>query len=125
MTEATEAVQDGADGTPQEAPEPTVAPSVEDTMLRLRLDDDLLDDVTHAIPQAVAEAESILERRLYASEADMEAAGDLRGVVIRPDITAAMLLLIDASVGANASKDAETKRQRAEMMLLRYAYRGV
>ncbi|MDH1765210.1 hypothetical protein N5D37_05755 [Comamonas aquatica] len=125
MTEATEAVQDGADGTPQEAPEPTVAPSVEDTMLRLRLDDDLLDDVTHAIPQAVAEAESILERRLYASEADMEAAGDLRGLVIRPDITAAMLLLIDASVGANASKDAETKRQRAEMMLLRYAYRGV
>lgn len=125
MTEATEAVQDGADGTPQEAPEPTVAPSVEDTMLRLRLDDDLLDDVTHAIPQAVAEAESILERRLYASEAEMEAAGDLRGVVIRPDITAAMLLLIDASVGANASKDAETKRQRAEMMLLRYAYRGV
>lgn len=125
MTEATEAVQDGADGTPQEAPEPTVAPSVEDTMLRLRLDDDLLDDVTHAIPQAVAEAESILERRLYASESDMEAAGDLRGLVIRPDITAAMLLLIDASVGANASKDAETKRQRAEMMLLRYAYRGV
>ncbi|WP_155895570.1 hypothetical protein [Comamonas aquatica] len=125
MTESTEAVQDGADGTPQEAPEPTVAPSVEDTMLRLRLDDDLLDDVTHAIPQAVAEAESILERRLYASEADMEAAGDLRGLVIRPDITAAMLLLIDASVGANASKDAETKRQRAEMMLLRYAYRGV
>lgn len=125
MTEATEAVQDGADGTPQEAPEPTVAPSVEDTMLRLRLDDDLLDDVTHAIPQAVAEAESILERRLYASEAEMEAAGDLRGLVIRPDITAAMLLLIDASVGANASKDAETKRQRAEMMLLRYAYRGV
>lgn len=125
MTEATEAVQDGADGTSQEAPEPTVAPSVEDTMLRLRLDDDLLDDVTHAIPQAVAEAESILERRLYASEADMEAAGDLRGLVIRPDITAAMLLLIDASVGANASKDAETKRQRAEMMLLRYAYRGV
>ncbi|EXU78766.1 hypothetical protein AX13_09760 [Comamonas aquatica DA1877] len=98
---------------------------MEDTMLRLRLDDDLLDDVTHAIPQAVAEAESILERRLYASEADMEAAGDLRGLVIRPDITAAMLLLIDASVGANASKDAETKRQRAEMMLLRYAYRGV
>lgn len=125
MTEATEAVQDGADGTPQEAPEPTVAPSVEDTMLRLRLDDDLLDDVTHAIPQAVAEAESILERRLYASEAEMEAAGDLRGLVVRPDITAAMLLLIDASVGANASKDAETKRQRAEMMLLRYAYRGV
>lgn len=125
MTEATETVQDGADGTPQEEPEPTVAPSVEDTMLRLRLDDDLLDDVTHAIPQAVAEAESILERRLYASEAEMEAAGDLRGLVIRPDITAAMLLLIDASVGANASKDAETKRQRAEMMLLRYAYRGV
>jgi hypothetical protein len=125
MTEATEAVQDGADGTPQEAPAPTVAPSVEAVMQRLRLDDDLLEDVTQAIPQAVAEAESILERSLYASEAEMEVAGDLQGLVIRPDITAAMLLLIDASVGANATKDAEAKRQRAETMLLRYAYRGV
>lgn len=104
---------------------PSVVPSVEQVMLRLRLDDDLALDVESAIPEAQAEAQSILERRLYASEADLVAAADPHGLVVTADITAAMLLLIDAAVGANRSDAAEVKRGRAEQILLRRAYRGV
>lgn len=105
--------------------EPGVQPTIETVMLRLRLDDDLREDVVQAIPQAVAEAESILERKLYATALQMQDANDPKGLLIRPDITAAMLLLIDAMVGSNSVQDAETKRTRSEAILLRYAYRGV
>lgn len=104
---------------------PSVVPSVGQVMQRLRLDDDLALDVENAIPEAQAEAQSILERRLYASEADLVAAADPCGLVVTADITAAMLLLIDAAVGANRSDAAEVKRGRAEQILLRRAYRGV
>lgn len=104
---------------------PGVQPTVEIVMLRLRLDDDLREDVEQAIPQAVAEAESILERKLYATAQQMQDANDPKGLLIRPDVTAAVLLLIDAMVGANSVQDSETKRNRGEAILMRYAYRGV
>lgn len=104
---------------------PSVQPTVEAVMHRLRLDEDLREDVEQAIPQAVAEAESILERTLYATVQQMQDANDMKGLLIRPDITAAMLLLIDAMVGSNSVQDAETKRTRGETILMRYAYRGV
>lgn len=104
---------------------PSVAPTIEDVMQRLRLDEDLQQDAENAIPEAVAECESILERKLYVSVQALEDAKDPKGLVIQPDVTAAMLLLIDAAVGANTVQDSETKRGRAESILLRRAYRGV
>lgn len=104
---------------------PSVAPTIEDVMERLRLDEDLQQDAENAIPEAVAECESILERKLYATAQALVDAKDSKGLVIQPDVTAAILLLIDAAVGANSVQDAETKRSRAESILLRRAYRGV
>ena len=104
---------------------PSVAPAIADVMQRLRLDEDLQQDAENSIPEAVAECESILERKLYATAQELADAKDPKGLVIQPDVTAAILLLIDATVGANSVQDAETKRSRAESILLRRAYRGV
>ncbi len=104
---------------------PSVAPAIADVMQRLRLDEDLQQDAENAIPEAISECESILERKLYATKQELADANDSKGLVIQPDVTAAILLLIDATVGANSVQDAETKRSRAETILLRRAYRGV
>ena len=55
---------------------PSVAPAIADVMQRLRLDDDLQQDAENAIPEAVAECESILERKLYATEQELADAKD-------------------------------------------------
>lgn len=93
-------------------------------MLRLRLDDDLADDVAAAIPQAHAEAEAFLDGKLYASEQARADAQDARGIVCTPDIMAAQLLLVDALVADNAEGDVETKRARALSMLRRHRNMG-
>lgn len=92
-----------------------IAPTAEEALQRLRLPDDLLDDVTAAIPQALAEAQDFLDGKLYESEA---AKGlDVTGVVVTPAIIAAQLLLIDALVGYNDTADQGVKRKRAFDML--------
>lgn len=100
------------------------APSLNAAMLRLRIDDDLSADVEAAIPEAKAEAESFLDGTLYATEQARVVAQDCRGIVIKPDIIAAQLLLIDAAVGRNSDEAADLKRRRALSMLLRHRNMG-
>lgn len=100
------------------------APSVDAALLRLRLDDDLRDDVQAAIPQAHAEAVTYLDGKLYATDEELQAAEDLRGIVCTPDIIAAQLLLIDALVNNNSDAGADLKRERAYRMLLRHRNMG-
>lgn len=108
--------------TDQEAPPPAEAdptmPTLEAAMLRLRIDDDLTDDVKAAIPEAKAEAETFLDGTLYATQEARDAALDCNGIVIRPDIIAAQLLLVDAIVHSNTDEGADLKRKRAYSMLL-------
>lgn len=103
--------------------DPTV-PTLAAAMLRLRIDDDLSADVQSAIPEAKAEAESFLDGTLYATEQARAAVQDCTGIVIKPDIIAAQLLLIDAVVGRNSDESADLKRQRAFSMLRRHRNMG-
>ena len=102
-----------------ESSEPT-RPTLEQALRRLRIDDDLAADVTDAIPQAKAEAEAFLDGTLYVDAQARETAQDCKGIVCTPDIIAAQLLLIDASVNNNADEGAELKRTRAFQMLRRH-----
>ncbi|BBL25361.1 Uncharacterised protein [Comamonas terrigena] len=101
-----------------------VAPTPGDAMRRLRLDDDLAEDVEAAIPQALAEAEVFLDGKLYATAQAKADAQDLRGIVCTPDIIAAQLLLVDALVADNGEDAVETKRTRAFNMLRRHRNMG-
>jgi hypothetical protein len=107
-----------------EVAEDTTAPGLDAAMLRLRLDDDLRDDVLDAIPQAKAEAEAFLDGKLYADREAMESTGDARGIICTPDIIAAQLLLVDALVANNSEDDVESKRSRAMSMLRRHRNMG-
>lgn len=111
-----------------EAPLPAEAdltvPTLEAAMLRLRIDEDLAADVQAAIPEAKAEAEAFLDGTLYATEQAREAALDCKGIVIRADIIAAQLLLVDAIVHSNTDEGADLKRARAYSMLLRHRNMG-
>lgn len=101
-----------------------ISPTVDEALRRLRLDDDLRQDVVDAIPQALAEAETYLDGKLYESAELREAAADLRGIICKPDILAAQLLLIDALVNSNTDEGADLKRKRAYSMLLRHRNMG-
>lgn len=101
-----------------------IAPTAEEALRRLRLDDDLLQDVKDAIPQAQAEAETYLDGKLYADQAERDAEDDLRGIVCTPDIIAAQLLLVDALVNNNSDEGADLKRSRAYRMLVRHRNMG-
>lgn len=101
-----------------------ITPSVEEALRRLRLDDDLRQDVQDAIPQAQAEAVAYLDGALYENAAARDAAADLRGIVCTPDIIAAQLLLLDALVNNNSDEGADLKRTRAYRMLLRHRNMG-
>lgn len=108
---------------PAEA-DPTT-PTLEAAMLRLRIDDDLSEDVKAAIPQAKSEAEAFLDGTLYANAQAREAAADIKGIICTPSIIAAQLLLIDVLVGANDLKAQQTKREAAYSMLRRHRNMGV
>lgn len=101
-----------------------ITPTVDEALRRLRLDDDLRQDVVDAIPQAQAEAETYLDGKLYVSDAERIAAADLRGIICTPDIIAAQLLLIDALLNSNTDEGADLKRKRAYSMLLRHRNMG-
>ncbi len=100
-------------------------PTVESALFRLRIDDDLRGDVADAIEQAFAQAETYLDRPLYASKQEATDSGSLRALVCTPDIIAAQLLLVDALVGANSVKDQAAKRDAAFDMLFPHRYTGV
>jgi len=86
-------------------------------MTRLRLDAELIVDLTAAIDQAHAEATAYLDGTLYATEGDRVAANDPRGIVCTPDLIAAQLLLVDVLVGSNSVNDREAKTSAARRML--------
>lgn len=108
----------------EEVPQVPCAPSLDSAMRRLRVDDELREEVADAIPQAKAEAEAFLDGTLYASAAAKQAAQDCRGIVCTPDIIAAQLLLIDALVNSNTDEGADLKRTRAFSMLRRHRNLG-
>ena len=101
-----------------------ISPTVDEALRRLRLDEDLRQDVEDAIPQACAEAVTYLDGKLYENELERETAQDLRGIVCTPDIIAAQLLLVDALVNNNSDEGADLKRARAYSMLLRHRNMG-
>lgn len=101
-----------------------VKPTVEDAQRRLRIDDALLVDLQSAIDQAHAQAETFLDRRLYASAEDLAAADDLTGIVATADIIAAQLLLIDVLVANNSLQERESKEAAARSMLRPHRRQG-
>lgn len=101
-----------------------ITPTIDEAMRRLRLDDDLRQDVVDAIPQALAEVETYLDGKLYEDAAQRETAQDLRGIVCTADIIAAQLLLIDGLVNNNSDEGADLKRSRAYRMLIRHRNMG-
>lgn len=102
----------------------TTRPTLESAMMRLRMDDDLMADVQEAISQAHAEAQAYLDGTLYASAKDMADAQDAKGIVCTPDIIAAQLLLVDATVNNNSDEGSGLKRARAFDMLRRHRNQG-
>lgn len=94
-----------------------IKPTIEETMDRLRLDEDLRDDVERAVEQAHAQALVYLDGTLYESVDAKQASGDKRGIVCTPDIIAAQLLLVDALVGSAAHSDKKSLRDAAYAML--------
>lgn len=100
-------------------------PTPEQALIRLRLDPDLAPDLPDAIDQAHAEAVAFLDGKLYADEEAVIEAGDVRGIVVKPDIIAAQLLLLDAALGNNATQDRESKRTTAFNILRRHRNMGV
>lgn len=101
-----------------------IKPGFEEALRRLRIDNDLADDVPAAIEQAHAETEAYLDRRLYADAGALDLAADLRGMVATPDIIAAQLLLIDVLIGNNSDKERESKHAAALNMLRRHRFMG-
>ncbi len=101
-----------------------VKPARDEAMRRLRIDDDLAEDVGAAIDQAHAETERYLDGRLYASADDLEQANDARGIVCTADIIAAQLLLVDAIVNSNSDEGADLKRARAFDILRSHRNQG-
>lgn len=94
-----------------------IKPTPAEAIARLRLDDSLGDDLTGAIEQAHAQAVQFLDGQLYADQAALDAAADVRGVICTPDILAAQLLLVDVLVGNNTLQDREAKEAAAQRML--------
>lgn len=94
-----------------------IKPTPEEALLRLRLDDSLLDDVAGAVNQAHAQAVAFLDGKLYETPAEAEADGDLRGIECTPDIVAAQILLVDVLVGNNDDRARESKSKAAYNML--------
>lgn len=94
-----------------------VKPTVEQALRRLRLDDELSEDLRDAIDQAHAEALRVLDGKLYPDEAALIAAQDVRGIVVTADIIAAQLLLADALVGNNDQRERDSKRSAAMTIL--------
>jgi|GEM_PF-1712837 len=107
-----------------DAPTDPCAPSIESAMRRLRIDEDLRDDVADAIPAAKAEAEAFLDGKLYATAQALQDAQDPKGILCTADIIAAQLLLVDALVNDNTDEGADTKRTRAFTMLRRHRNMG-
>lgn len=97
-----------------------VKPTLEQALLRLRLNDALSADLADALDEAHAEAEAFLDGTLYASAADRTLAADPRGIVVAPDIISAQLLLADALVGANDVQGRDSKRTAAFNILRRH-----
>jgi hypothetical protein len=110
---------------PQEAPADNTVPTVDQALRRLRIDEDLAEDVEDAIIQTKAEVEVYLDGTLYADPQALVDAQDARGIVCTPDIIAAQLLLIDVLVGANDVKAQQSKREAAYNMLRRHRNMGV
>ena len=100
------------------------APSLESAMRRLRIDEDLQEDVADAIPAAKAEAEAFLDGKLYATEQALQDAQNPKGILCTADIIAAQLLLVDAQVNDNTDEGADLKRTRAFTMLRRHRNMG-
>lgn len=100
------------------------APTLDAAMRRLRMDEDLQEDVADAIPAAKAEAEAFLDGKLYATEQELREAQDPKGIVCTADIIAAQLLLVDALVNDNTDEGADLKRTRAFNMLRRHRNQG-
>lgn len=94
-----------------------IKPTVEEAMVRLRLDEDLRADVVYAIEQAHAQAVAYLDGTLYETAEARAVAADPRGIVCKPDIIAAQLLLADALVGSAAANDRKALRDAAYDML--------
>uniref|UniRef100_A0A1A7GE34 Phage gp6-like head-tail connector protein n=1 Tax=biofilter metagenome TaxID=1070537 RepID=A0A1A7GE34_9ZZZZ len=103
---------------------PAVKPSLEEALLRLRLDPDLSADVTNAIPQVFAETVRYLDGPLFQSAEEATASADPKAIVSDECIIAAQLLLIDALVGTNTTKEAAEKRGAAYSMLRMYRNQG-
>lgn len=102
-----------------------IKPTVEGALFRLRIDEDLRGDVEEAIEQAFSQAQTYLDRPLFASKQEAVDSGIPRAMVCTPDIIAAQLLLVDALVGANSVKDQADKRDAAFDMLFPHRYTGV
>ncbi|RMX06717.1 hypothetical protein D8I35_09455 [Corticibacter populi] len=103
-------------------------PTVEEALLRLRLDADLVDDVANAIPQARAQVESYLKGPLCADAeavAAAIAAGSRNATLCTPDVIAAQLLFVDVLVGSNDIQAQESKRTAAYAMLKPLRYMGI
>lgn len=101
-----------------------VKPTLQEAMLRLRIDPDLSADAEAAIDQAHAEAEIYLDGKLYENDDALKAANDAKGIVCSADIIAAQLLLVDATVNNNTDEGADLKRTRAFDMLRRHRNQG-
>ncbi len=100
-----------------------IKPTPEEALLRLRLDDSLLDDVAGAVNQAHAQAVAFLDGKLYETPAEADA--DLRGIECTPDIVAAQILLVDVLVGNNDDRARESKSKAAYNMLRPHRRMGV
>ena len=103
-----------------------IKPTAQEAKDRLRLDDALSDDLDFAIEQAYAECLAILQRDdLHPDKASLDAAIALdaahTGMVVRADIIAAQLLLIDSLIGSGSTEEQKAKREAAIMMLNRHA----
>lgn len=106
-----------------------IKPTLADAKRRLRIDDDLADDLQSAIDQAHAEAMSYLDRdALHPDQGALNAALALdashTGIVVTADIINAQLLLADASVGDNDRANRESKRDAAFGILRRHRHMG-
>ena len=113
----------------------TIKPNLDAAMMRLRIDSDLAEDLDRALGEAVAEAETYCDGKLFASaearaaaveaatteEAKAEAA---RGIVVTEDMHAAMMMLADAAVGDNDQQNRESKRTAALNILRRHRNKG-
>lgn len=112
-----------------------IKPTLEVAMTRLRIDSDLADDLDRALGEAVAEAETYLDGKLFGTPAERATAvaaattdeGKIeaaRGIVVTEDMHAAMMMLADAAVGDNDQQNRESKRTAAMHILRRHRNKG-